>query len=277
MTPGQRVHLVTGATDGIGRQTALELLRRGHRVWVHGRTLPKAERACDALVRESGTGEALPLAAELGSLSQVRAMAEVVLAKSGPLDVLLNNAGIFETTRKLSEDGFELTLAVNHFAPFLLTHLLLPKLRESAQGRIVNVSSIAHVRGSIDLADLGRERRYDGYEAYAGSKLANVLFTCELARRLAGTRVTVNALHPGVISTKLLHKGFGPGGSSVEKGARTSVKLAIDPAMAQVTGRYFVDERETPASRESQDRELQRALYDVSCQLTGVPGLDPVA
>lgn len=267
--------LVTGATDGIGRQTALELLRRGARVLVHGRSRARAEEACAALLREAGTKAAEPFAADLGSLAEVRELAAAVAAAHPAIDVLVNNAGVFMNERLLSADGFEMTLAVNHLAPFLLTHLLLPALQAGPQGRVVNLSSVAHSRGHIDLTDLNRERGFSGYGAYAASKLANVLFTFELARRLSDTAVTVNAVHPGVVGTKLLRTGFGMGGVGLAEGAATSVRVATDPLLSRVTGRYFADGREAPAAAQAQDRELQRRFYEKSALLTQVTPLPP--
>jgi NAD(P)-dependent dehydrogenase (short-subunit alcohol dehydrogenase family) len=272
----QRIVLVTGATDGIGRQTALELLRQGARVLVHGRTESKAKAVCVALAKESQSSDLLPIAGDLGSMAKVRALAADIMARVDRLDVLLNNAGVFMHERKLTDDGFETTFAVNHLAPFLLTHLLLPHLQKSDGARIVTVSSIAHTRGQIDFTDLSSERYFHGYAAYAASKLANVLFAYEMGRRLAGTGITSNALHPGVIGTKLLRSGFGMGGGTVAQGAATSVRLATDKALAGVTGKYFSDAHEAPSSKASHDRALQRRLYEVSAKLVGVPEIPDV-
>jgi NAD(P)-dependent dehydrogenase (short-subunit alcohol dehydrogenase family) len=262
--------LVTGATDGIGRETARELAERGARVLVHGRTRDKAERTAAALAGESGRDRFEAVHGDFASLAEVRALAADVLAQHPALDVLVNNAGVYLHQREQSADGYELTLAVNHLAPFALTHLLLPALERSGHGRIVNVSSIAHRRGRVDLDDLDLTREFDGYRAYATSKLINVLATYELARRLAGRPVTVNALHPGVISTKLLRGGFGMSGDEVARGAAGEVKLALDPALDGTSGRYFDMGQETPSSRVSYDEALQRAVYDASVARTGV-------
>ncbi len=263
--------LVTGATDGIGKETAAELVRRGARVLVHGRDRYKAEHARDEIKRATNSDLVEAVAGDLGFKAEIHALAEDVAAR-GPLAALVNNAGVFLTERRLSEDGIELSFAINHLAVFLLTHLLLPSL-EAAKGRVVVVSSIAHNRGELDLDDLAADRGFDGYSAYAGSKLANVLFAFDLARRVARRGVTVNALHPGVIGTKLLRTGFGMGGASVREGAKTSVKLAIDPSLEGVTGRYFADEREVSASRAASDRALQELLYERSAALTGAAPL----
>lgn len=266
-------HLVTGATDGIGLETAVALARWGARVLVHGRTEGKARSACDAISAQHPGAALAPVWGDFEALAEVRTLAEQVTREAPVLDVLLNNAGLFATTKQRSRDGCELTVAVNHLAPFLLTHLLLNALRAAPAGRIVNVSSMAHARGRVDLGDLFFERGYDGYAAYASSKLMNVYFTHELARRLGAGSVTVNALHPGVIDTKLLHVGFGKGGASRASGARTSLYCATAPAVATLTGRYFSDSREASVAPHANDPKLERALYETSCELTGAPPL----
>lgn len=264
-----RTALVTGATDGIGRQTALQLARRGASILLHGRDPAKVRAACDALATDTGAMPQ-PFIADLSSIEQVRRLAGEILDRTDRLHVLIHNAGVFLKQRRVTEDGCEMTLAVNHLAPFLLTHLLLGCLSASAPARIITVSSVAHQRGRIDLDDLHRERSYEGYGAYAGSKLANVLFAYELADRLAHTQITSNALHPGVVGTKLLREGFGTGGISVEEGAATPVFLAADSSVSNVTGKYFVDGHEAPSSPASHDRVLRARLWDLSAAITGV-------
>jgi len=268
-----KVILVTGATDGIGRETALSLAGRGAHVLVHGRTREKAEAACDGIRAVSGSGHVDAVFADLSSLDEVRSLAAQVAERAHQLDVLLNNAGVFMNERVISRDGFEMSFAVNHLAPFLLTHLVLPQLFASPEPRIVNVSSVAHGRGAIDFDDLNMERGFGGYRAYATSKLMNVVFSFDLARRLTSPSVAVNALHPGVISTKLLRDGFGIAGASLASGAATSLRLATDPALARVTGKYFSDQKEATASRAAHVRATQERLYAVSAQLTGVTPL----
>ena len=260
--------LVTGSTDGIGRAAARELAERGCAVIVHGRDEQRAAEAARELATATGNLHVTWVTGDFGSLAEVRAMAERVLDACPWLDVLINNAGIAVRDRHLSADGYESTFAVNHLAPFLLTNLLLDRLRESAPARIVNVSSSAHSSGRIDLDDLQMARGFDGWAAYCNSKLANALFTCELARRVDAAEVTANFLHPGVIDTKLLHVNFG-GGSPVAAGARTPVHLALDSEVASVTGAYFVDRRRTRASSAAGDRRLARELWRVSAELTG--------
>ena len=271
--------LVTGATDGIGKETARILAREGHDVIVHGRTLEKARAACADIEKASGRKLPDAVAADLASLDEVRGLA-VAVGKRGALDAIINNAGVYAKTRKLTVDGHELTMAVNHDAPVLLTHLLLDALDKSASGRVVNVSSIAHSRGRIDLDDIDMARgftaepsaaHFDGYRAYATSKLANVLFTAELARRLRarGSQVLVNALHPGVVSTKLLTKGLGMNGpDSLADGAETSVFLAT--ADLDTSGRYFVRCKESRPSDLVEDLALCSAFYEASCARVGI-------
>ena len=266
---GETTVLVTGSTDGIGRAAARELAERGCAVIVHGRDEQRADEAARELAAATGSRHVTWVAGDFGSLAEVRAMAEQVLRACPRLDVLINNAGIAVRSRRLSADGYESTFAVNHLAPFLLTNLLLDRLRESAPARIVNVSSGAHASGRIDFDDLQMEHGFDGWDAYCNSKLANALFTCELARRLDAGEVTANFLHPGVIDTKLLHVNFG-GGSPVAAGARTPAYLALDPAVATVTGAYFVERRRTRASSAAGDRRLARELWRVSAELTGL-------
>ncbi len=261
--------LVTGSTDGIGRATALALAGQGCAVIVHGRNAARASAAARAIAAATGNRQVTPVAADFAVLAEVRALAEQVLRTCPRLDVLINNAGIAVRRRNTSTDGYESTFAVNHLAPFLLTNLLLDRLRASAPARIVNVSSGAHSSGHIDFDDLQMERRFDGWQAYCNSKLANALFTCELARLLDPREVTVNFLHPGVIDTKLLHVNFG-GGSPVATGARTPVHLALAPEVADVSGAYFVNRRRARASSTAGDRRLAAELWRVSSELTGL-------
>ncbi|HEY2748825.1 MAG TPA: SDR family oxidoreductase [Polyangia bacterium] len=270
---GAKTILVTGASDGIGRAAARQLGERGARVVVHGRSPEKAARVADELARETGRDAFVPVAGDLARLDDVRALAADVAARFSPLDVLVNNAGIFARTRELSADGFELTLAVNQLAPFLLTHLLIDALAPSA--RIVFVSSNVHrsVR-ALDFDDLDRARDWDGYAAYADSKLMNAATAFELARRLEPRGITVNAMHPGVIATKLLRGGFGmSGGAGLDRGAAGEVKLALDPALAGITGRYFDQTEESKASALANDRTLQSKVYEVCLERTGAKAM----
>ena len=263
--------LVTGSTDGIGRETARELTRKGARVLVHGRDLERA-RATVAELRGLGGSPPEPVIADLSSLAAVRAMAAQMAHDAHQPEVIIHNAGVFMKQRERSVDGFEMTLAINHLAPFLLTHLVLESTVGAHLRRIVNVSSMAHNRGRVDFEDLQLLREpFNSFGSYTTSKLANVLFTVELARRVGHRRITVNALHPGVTSTKLLTEGFEmEGHDSLAESATTSVALAIDPALREATGGYFVQSRPAPPHPVSQDRDVARRFYELSAELTGV-------
>lgn len=275
--PEHPIVLVTGSSDGIGRTTAVELAKRGARVIAHGR---RADRVAEtvALLRRHGRAEPLdPLVIDLGRLADVRNAGALLDERGVRVDVLLNNAGVFMNERVMTADGFEQTFAVNHLAPFALTHALLSSQAGGALRRIVNVSSIAHTRGSLDLDDLSyTRRRFDPYGAYAASKLANVLFTVELARRLRGRDIAVNALHPGVVSTKLLTEGFGmQGDDSLEEASVTSVRLSLDADLASVTGGYFANGKPAQMNPVARDEKLARRFYEISAKLAGVSPVAP--
>jgi NAD(P)-dependent dehydrogenase (short-subunit alcohol dehydrogenase family) len=270
--------LVTGANAGIGRATVTELARRGARVLMACRD---GDRGAEA---QAAVSEAVPgartelLVADLSTAAGVRSLAEQTRQATERLDVLINNAGVFTREFTPTADGLETQIAVNHLAPFLLTNLLRDLLVKSAPARIVNVSSEAHKRGSINFADLQGEQSYSGLKAYSQSKLANLLFTRELARRFGGTGVTANALHPGVIATQLLFAGFGPIRllrpflKTPEAGARTSVFLALAPSVERLTGLYFIDLEPARPSPAARDDGVARRLWRISAELTG---LDP--
>jgi NAD(P)-dependent dehydrogenase (short-subunit alcohol dehydrogenase family) len=266
--------LVTGATDGIGTQTAFELARRGHHVLVHGRNAGKVDAVKADLARRVAGARVDGIVFDLASLAAVRKGAAQVLAQHERLHVLLNNAGVFSHARRLTADGFELSFGVNHLAHFLLTELLLPRLTESAApgraSRVVNVSSQAHQGGKLVLADLQLERGYTGFGAYGASKLANVLHAKALAARLEASKLTANSLHPGVIGTKLLREGWGASGGTLEQGARTSVYVALEPELEGVTGRYFSDAHEAQPSSAAQDARLAAELEQASRKLVGL-------
>jgi NAD(P)-dependent dehydrogenase (short-subunit alcohol dehydrogenase family) len=272
------VVLVTGSTDGIGRETALELARLGARVIVHGRNEARVAKAHEEVARASTAAPPPPIVADFASLAAVRQMASELEARGQAIDALVNNAGVYMKRRELSADGIEMTVAVNHFAHVLLTHRLLAAEIGKGLQRIINVSSIAHNRAFLDLEDLDNVRGdFDDYQAYATSKFANVLFTVELARRLRTRGVLVNALHPGVVSTKLLTAGFemrGP--DSLGKGARTSVMLAISPEYAHITGAYFMEGREARMHRRAAEADFAAQYYELSCTRVGVEPLAEV-
>jgi NAD(P)-dependent dehydrogenase (short-subunit alcohol dehydrogenase family) len=265
-----KVALVTGSTDGIGRQTALHLALRGATVIVHGRSADKAAETAKWIAREARVEEPKAIAADLAELANVHRLADEVVDAHGRLDVLVNNAGIYLTERRLTVDRLEAMFAVNHMAHFLLTNLLLPLLARSPAARVATVSSIAHQRAILDWNNLQAEKKFDPYGSYALSKLCNALFAFELARRAEGSRLASNALHPGVITTKLLMKGFGTTGASVETGARTPVFLASAPEVEGISGEYFVDCRLAEASRAARSRENQARLWELSAQFCGL-------
>jgi retinol dehydrogenase 14 len=265
-----KVVLITGSTDGIGRQTAVEIAALGATVIVHGRNPARAKLVVEEISSSTGNRNVDLMIADLSSLRQVRELAAEVQRRYDRLDVLLNNAGVFMNERVLTEDGFETTYAVNHLAPFLLTNLLLDLLKKSAPSRIITVSSVAHTRGRIDFENLQSEKTFGGYYAYALTKLANVLFTYQLARRLEGTGVTANCLHPGVVGTKLLRAGFNMPGASTEDAAEVLLHLAASPEVEHVTGKYFQNRISISSSPVTYDEALQRELWKVSQKQTGL-------
>ncbi|MFW6333478.1 MAG: SDR family oxidoreductase, partial [Thermodesulfobacteriota bacterium] len=258
---GKRV-LVTGATDGIGRETALELADMGAEVVVHGRNFQKGKSVLAKIKERTGTEPDL-LQADFASLQEVRTLAEEIKDKYDRLDVLLNNAGVYMEDREFSDDGYEMTFAVNYLAMFLLTLSLLDLMKNSAPSRIVNVGSMAHA-SDIDFDNLQGESSFSGYDAYSRSKLCVNIFTFRLAEKLKGTGVTINCLHPGIISTKLLHAFGISGGASVEKGAGNLIHAAASPDLENVTGNYFVDREKTDPASISFDREIQDRLWRLS-------------
>lgn len=282
-----QVCLVTGATDGIGRAAAHALAAQGATVIVHGRKRKKADAVVRAIRTQTGSDSGASLLADFVDFQQVRDLADAVKRRYDRLDVLVNNAGVLMFRRREiaarpgTPAGLETTFAVNHLAPFLLTNLLLDVLTASAPARIVTVSSSAHKGGRLDFDDLQHRRDYRPMQAYRDSKLANLLFTYELARRLAGTGVTANALHPGLVGTNLAMNNLGPFaplgrwalgryGRSSEDGARTVVYLATSPEVAGVSGQYFFEERAIPSSADSHDETAQRRLWAISAEIVGI-------
>jgi retinol dehydrogenase-14 len=273
--------LVTGGTGGIGRATALRLASMGARVGITGREAGRTQRAAAEIASESANGTVDAFAADMSSQAEVRRLAGEVLAAYPRLDVLVNNAGGFWSHRHVTEDGLEHTFALNHLAPFLLTRLLLDRLIESAPARIVTVSSGAQSMGTINFDDLMGEHKYSGSDAYNQSKLANVMFTYELARRLAGTGVTATALHPGMTNTSFsaedpsrafapLVMVMRPFMKKPERGADTPVFLSSSPAAEGLTGQYFVNQAAKKSNESSYDTAAAARLWQVSAGLVGV-------
>lgn len=280
-----KVCLVTGATSGIGEVTALELAKRGARVLAAGRDPSRCQasmRRIQAAIPEPEKAQFF--LAELSDLRQVKRLAEEVLGAASRLDVLVNNAGTFNMSRLITAQGYEATFAINHLAHFLLTQLLLDWLMETAaafgEARIVNVSSDAHKGGRLNFADPMGEQRFFGWNAYTQSKLANIAFTFELSRRLQGSGVSANALHPGGVATRFgMNNGWlvrtamnlsAPFSHSPEKGAQTSIYLASAPELRGVSGKYFVNCREATAAPQAYREEDWRRLWEASEKLTAV-------
>jgi len=274
-----KVVLITGGTSGIGRAAATALAGMGAEVVVTGRNKEKGEEALGEIRRESGNEEVSLLLADLAVQAEVRRLAEAVRERHDRLDVLVNNAGLVQSRRTETPDGIETTLAVNHLAPFLLTNLLLDLLKESAPSRIITVASEAQRWGKMDLDDLQSERRYRGFPVYGKTKLANIMFTFELAERLEGTGVTANCLHPGSVNTNfgknnrnlmtLLFRVFKPFMRSPEQGADTIVYLASSPDVEGMSGKYLSDRKVISASDEAYDETLRKKLWEASEKLTG--------
>ncbi|HYU30565.1 MAG TPA: SDR family oxidoreductase [Thermoanaerobaculia bacterium] len=274
--------LITGATSGIGREASIALARRGARVVLVGRDRGRTEAAAADVKARSGTAEVSHLLCDFSSQADIRRLAEAVLARHDRLDVLVNNAGAVNKERRLTVDGIEMTFAVNHLGYFLLTNLLTDLLVRSAPARVVTVASEGHRHGTLDFADLGYE--HGGYRimrAYSRSKLANILFANELARRLAGNGVTSNSLHPGVVATNIWSGAPGwvkpiiylllrPTMVSAEKGAETIVQLAASADLEGVTGKYFEKGRPVDPAPLAQDEVLARRLWDVSARMVGL-------
>jgi NAD(P)-dependent dehydrogenase (short-subunit alcohol dehydrogenase family) len=275
-----KVCLVTGATAGIGLVTAGELARQGARVLAVGRSAERCTEAARAIRQSTAGGEIEYLLADLSSQSEIRRLAGEVKSRTSRLDVLVNNAGGIFLGRQETVDGHEMTFALNHLSYFLLTNLLLDSLRSSAPARIVSVSSAAHSGVRFNFDDPEAKARYSGWRAYQQSKLANILFTRELARRLDGTGVTANSLHPGFVKTQifrvegfrgwLLRRATDLLAISPQRGAETSVYLATSPEVAGKTSLYFVKRKAVDSSRESKDDEAARKLWQLSEKLTGL-------
>lgn len=261
-----RTILITGSTDGIGKQTALELARNGMSVIIHGRSETKCRETIDEISASVPAAKLDHVTGDLSSLRSVRLLAASVKNRTDRIDVLLNNAGVFMNEKVMTEDGFEMTFAVNHLAPFLLTRELQPLLENAQAPRVITVSSIAHRNGVIDMTNLNSERSFSGYGSYAASKLANILFTQELSERLKAKKITANCLHPGVVGTKLLKKGFNGmnGSETLEQGAETSVFLASSSEVEDVTGAYFVRKKISAVSAAANDPVIRKQLWEIS-------------
>jgi len=277
--------LITGATSGIGKATALALARMGATLVLVCRDRNRGEQTRAAIRAQSAGAEVDLMLADLASQQEIRRLAGEFLTTGRPLHVLVNNAGVVNTSRSVTVDGIETVFAVNHLAYFLLTHLLLDRLQQSAPARIISVASDAHKFGAMNFDDLQAERRYRTMRVYGQSKLANILFTYELARRLQGTGVTVNCLHPGAVATGLgtnngawakpIIKLLGLFFRSPERGAATSIYLASSPEVEGTSGKYFVDCRPRRSSPASYDEASAKRLWEISERMTATPPASP--
>ena len=274
-----RICVVTGANRGIGRATAEGLAQMGAKVVLVCRRKEDGEAVSRKIAAQSPVAPDV-VAADLASQLSIRQAAGYIRGRYSSLHVLINNAGVIPARREVTVDGLEMQFAVNHLAYFLLTNLLLPQLKAGSPSRIVNVSSGAHTRAAIDFDDLQAQRSYQAKSVYGRSKLANILFTYQLSRRLAGTGVTANSLNPGVVATKMLadYMGVplaGPAlartfGATPEQGAETSIYLASAPEVESVTGKYFEHKQPIASSQASHDEAVARQLWEVSERLTGL-------
>ena len=271
--------LITGATGGIGFITAHALADMGATVVIVGRDPARTADKVAQIQRETGNSSVSALTADLSSMSEVRNLAGTFLGRYPRLDVLLNNAGAVFLSRYTTVDGYERTFALNHLAPFLLTELLLDRLKANAPSRVVTVSSMAHAGQKIDFGDVNRTARsYRAWRAYGESKLANIMFTYALARRLEGTGVTANTLHPGFVATnfgrnngalsQVMMTLASPFAISPEQGAQTSIYLASSPDVATVSGKYFIKKKPAKSSDVSYDEAAQERLWQLSEQMT---------
>ncbi|MBS0000247.1 MAG: SDR family oxidoreductase [Cyclobacteriaceae bacterium] len=280
-----RLCLITGGNSGIGLQTAIKLAGMGARLILTVRSEKKGNEALEKIKKQTGKDDTNFMVADLASFKQIHELSESLHSRYGHLDVLINNAGLFVTRYQRTEDGHELQLGINHLAPFLLTHLLHGLVEKSGQGRIINISSRANYKGEINFEDLYYESRYNGLKAYRQSKLANVLFTFELAGKLKNSSVTVNCLHPGVVSTGIGNRNnhswmgwiwrmYKPFMLSEEDGAFCPVKLASDPSMTGISGKYFdYDGQPVKPNPIAFDQEIRRRLWKESERMTGFSGL----
>jgi NAD(P)-dependent dehydrogenase (short-subunit alcohol dehydrogenase family) len=277
-TMKDKVVLVTGANSGIGKAASLGLAKMGATIVMVARNKERGEAARSEIIRESQNGSVDLILADLSSLESVRQLATEFQRKYSKLHVLINNAGLFNQRRHVTLDGYEDTFATNYLAPFLLTNLQLDLLKASAPSRIINVSSVGHYNGHINFDDLNLEKDYGGWKAYGQSKLALVLFTHELAKKLQGTEVTVNSVHPGTVATNIWSRPLGPVGfimalpklfmTTPKQGAETIVYLASSPDARALNGEYLEKLKVKKSSDESYDEEIAQRLWDVSAKLT---------
>ncbi len=277
---GGKTALITGGTSGIGKASAVALAAMGANVVVVGRNPERGEAAVEEIKAQSHSGSVELMLADLSVQSEVRKLAEEFLGRHDRLDVLANNAGLVQSKRTETPDGIETTLAINHLAPFLLTNLLIERLEQSAPSRVITVSSEAQRWGNMEFEDIQSRRKYRGFPVYGMTKLANIMFTYELAERLSSTDVSANCLHPGSVGTNfgqnnrgpmaLFFRTFKPFMRSPEQGADTLIWLSSSPEVAGVSGKYFSDRKEIKAKKVAYDPAARRRLWEISEDLTGL-------
>ena len=255
--------LITGSTDGIGKQSAIDLAKMGYHVIVHGRDEESANKAIEEIANESGRNDIKGFSGNLESLAEVKKLADALRQEYDHMDILVNNAGIFQKEREITEDGFEKTFQVNYLSHYLLTRLLLDLLHKGDKPRVVNVSSMVHST-AIDFENLQGEQDFVGSKAYGISKLCNVLFTYKLAREADESELISNCLHPGVISTKLLKQNYGDMGSAVQEGSENILYVATSSDIEGVSGKYFVNKMPQSSATVSYETGVQDRLWEVS-------------
>lgn len=273
----KKICLITGATSGIGKVTAQELANQGATVVINGRNLEKCQNTINYIKKITGNTKVDFILADLSSQNEVRKLADQFKNQYNKLDILINNAGVILGDRQDSVDKIEMTFAINHLSYYLLTNLLLNTIKTSAPSRIINVSSAIHSWASINFEDIESKKGYNGMNAYSQSKLANILFTYELARKLGKSEVTVNTMHPGLVATNLganmngqdgkSWRSFIQTGISPEEGAQTILYLATSPKVENITGKYFENKKAIPSSKESYDIEVAKKLWKLSAEL----------
>ncbi|XP_023654776.2 retinol dehydrogenase 12-like isoform X1 [Paramormyrops kingsleyae] len=272
--------IITGANTGIGKETARDLAKRGARVIMACRDVEKGEVAMDEIMQDSGSKDIVLSKLDLSDTKSIREFAELINKEEKQVDILINNAGIMMCPYSKTIDGFEMQFGVNHLGHFLLTYLLIDLIKKSAPARIINVSSMAHTWGPIRLDDINHEKSYDSKKAYGQSKLANILCTRLMAKKLEGTGVTTYALHPGVVQSELWRHLSAPAQLGVKmikpftktsvQGAQTSIYCAVAPELEKTTGGYYSDCAPASCSQAARDDEMAQKLWELSCQMLGI-------
>ena len=265
----EKLILITGSTSGIGKETAIKLVKLGAHVIIHGRDELKTHNTIELIRNETNNPKIDGVYADLGSFQQIKEMAKILHERYDHLDVLINNAGVIRANRNLTEEGLEETFMVNYIAPFLLTNLLIDLLKKSKAARIVNVVSQVH-SNHLDLINLQYKREYSGVKAYARSKTCLIMFTYLLAEKLKQSNITVNCLHPGIINTKLLEASMGaPLGAPVSVGAENLIYVAIEEKLKKRSGKYFNNKRTEPSKEITYNKKIQKELWQKTEEIIG--------